>query len=50
MKKPVGTKSVRESSNKHEVVHEPIGSFTENLSYQNEVNAISHQVKNNYPD
>ena len=48
MKKAVGTKSVRESSNhKHDVAHEAIGSFTENQSYLNEVHGMSQQVKKN---
>jgi len=41
LKKPVGTKSVRDSTRKQEVAHDVIGSFTENLSYLNEVNALS---------
>lgn len=41
LKKPLGTKSVRDSTRKQEVAHDMIGSFTENLSYLNEVNALS---------
>ena len=51
LKKPKGTKSVRDASNrKHDENQDVIGSFTENLSYLNEVNALSHQVKANYQD
>ena len=46
-KKPQGTKSVREASTRK---HDDIGSFTENLSYFNEVNALSHQPKTNLKD
>ena len=51
LKKPLGTKSVRDSSRKPEVTHEVIGTFTENLSYLNEVNPLaSSQAKNPYAD
>ena len=51
MKKPVGTKSVRDSARKQDVAHDIIGSFTENHSYLNELHGISHQVVNkNYAD
>lgn len=56
LKKPVGTKSVRESILKPDVApHDVMGTFTENLSYLNDVvvtNQLSanQQVKLNYQD
>ena len=49
MKKPAGTKSVRESTRKQDVAHDAVGSFTQDLSYINEINGGSQQVvsKNN---